>query len=87
VAMYDDVVHLSIRRNRSTQVDEKNSVWRPKCISTKELFSKDTHNGSHLDLRIHVHRPRGIGHHWNGRFCFDRAKKTADGSTTVSALR
>jgi hypothetical protein len=26
--MYYDIVHLSIRRSRSAQVDERNSVWR-----------------------------------------------------------
>jgi hypothetical protein len=28
MAMYYDIIHLSIRRSRSAQVDERNSVWR-----------------------------------------------------------
>jgi hypothetical protein len=87
VAMYNDIVHLSIRRSRSARVDEQNSVWRLRCISTKRLFKKDTNDGSCLDLCVHVHRPCGVSHPRNDRFCLDRAKETADSSTTVSILR
>jgi hypothetical protein len=87
VAMYDDIIHLSIRRSRSTQVDEQISVWRLRCISTKELFKKDTNDGSHFNLCIHVYRPCGIGHHQNSHFCLGRAEETPDGPTTVSILR
>jgi hypothetical protein len=87
VAMYDDVVHLSIRGSQSARVDERNSVWRLRGISTKESFKKDTHYGSHLDLCIHMHRPCGVGHHRSDRLCLDRAKETAGSSTTVSIFR
>jgi hypothetical protein len=40
VAMFNDVVHLSIRRKWSTQMDERNSMWRSRGISTKELLNK-----------------------------------------------
>jgi hypothetical protein len=40
VAMFNDVVHLSIRRKWSAQVDERSSVWRSRGISTKELLNK-----------------------------------------------
>jgi hypothetical protein len=40
VAMFNDIVHLSIRRTWSTQVDEQNSAWRSRGISTKELLKK-----------------------------------------------
>jgi hypothetical protein len=40
VAMSNDVVHLSIRRKWSTQVDERNSAWSSRGISTKELLKK-----------------------------------------------
>jgi hypothetical protein len=40
VAMSDDIVHLSIRRKWSAQVDERNSVWGPRGISTKESLKK-----------------------------------------------
>jgi hypothetical protein len=87
VAMYYDVIHLSIRRSRSAQVDERNSVWILRGISTKESFKKDTNNGLHLDLCIHVHRPCGVSYHWSDCFCLDRTKETAGSSTMVSILR
>jgi hypothetical protein len=68
-------------------VDEQNSVWRLRCISTKRLFKKDTNDGSHLDLCIHVHRPHGVGHPRSDSFCLDRTKETADSPMTVSVLR
>jgi hypothetical protein len=37
VAMYHDVVHLSIRRSRSTQVDERSSVWRSEGYKYKGI--------------------------------------------------
>jgi hypothetical protein len=40
VAMNDDVVHLSKRRSRSAQADERNSVWILRSISTKELIKR-----------------------------------------------
>jgi hypothetical protein len=40
VAMFNDIVHLSIRRKWSAQVDERSSVWRSRGISTKELLNK-----------------------------------------------
>jgi hypothetical protein len=87
VAMYYDVVHISIRRSRSAQVDGRNSVWMLGCISTKELFKKDTNDGPCFDLCIHVYRPCGIGHHRNGRFRLGRSEETADGPATVSIFR
>jgi hypothetical protein len=87
VAMYDDIVHLSIRGSQSTRVDEWNSVWRLRGISTKESFKKDTNYGSCLDLCVHVHRPCGVSYHWSDRLCLDHAKETARSSMTVSILR
>jgi hypothetical protein len=40
VAMSNDVIHLSIRRKWSAQVDERNSAWRSRGISIKELLKK-----------------------------------------------
>jgi hypothetical protein len=87
VAMYDDIVHLSNRRSQSAQAVEWNFVWILRSISTKELFKKDTNNGSCFDLCVHVYRPCGVGHHRNDHFRLGRAEETADDPTTVSILQ
>jgi hypothetical protein len=42
VAMYHDAVHLSIRRSRSAQVDERSSVWRSKGYKYKGITQERT---------------------------------------------
>jgi hypothetical protein len=41
VAISDDIIHLSIRREWSAQVDEQSFTWRSRGISTRELLKKE----------------------------------------------
>jgi hypothetical protein len=86
VAMFNDVVHLSIRRKWSTQVDERNSTWRSRGISTKELLKKGQWQWIVFDLHLHMYRPCGIGHHQNDRVRLDGAEEVSCSPTTVSFL-